>query len=97
MSGNTITDLRATLFDTLRALNRADDPMEIERAKAISDVAQTIINSAKVEVDHLRLTGGRGSGFIPEDSLLDGDKVPAGTHLVEQRPGLRITQHKLKG
>lgn len=95
MSGNTITDPRSTLFDTLRALKRDKDPMDIERAKAISDVAQTIINSAKVEVDHLRLTGGRGSGFIPEATGLPDEQDS--TTLIEQRPGLRITQHKLKG
>ena len=39
--------------------------MEIERAKAICDVSQAIINSAKVEVEHLKVIGGKGSGFIP--------------------------------
>lgn len=43
--------------------------MEIERAKAISDVAQTIINSAKVEVDYMKQVGGRPvSGFIPDET-----------------------------
>lgn len=41
--------------------------MEIERAKAISDVAQTIINSAKVEVDYMKQVGSKSaSGFIPD-------------------------------
>jgi hypothetical protein len=62
---NDITTLRTTLFDTLRALSNKDKPMDIDRAKAINDVAQTIINSAKVEVDALRVIGGIGSGFIP--------------------------------
>lgn len=62
---NDITTVRAALFDTLRALGNKDDPMDIERAKAINEVAQTIINSAKVEVDALRVIGGTGSGFIP--------------------------------
>ncbi len=40
--------------------------MELERAKEISAVAQTIVNSAKVEVDFLKVTGQKiGSGFIP--------------------------------
>ena len=62
---NDIVALRQTLFETLRALNDKDKPMDIDRAKAINDVAQTIINSAKVEVDGLRVIGGAGSGFIP--------------------------------
>lgn len=61
---NDISAVRAVLFDTLRKLGDKDSPMDIDRAKAISEVAQTIINSAKVEVDALRVIGGTGTGFI---------------------------------
>lgn len=61
---NKISDLRNHLFATLEALRDKDSPMEIDRAKAISEVAQTIINSAKVEVEFIRETGSNGSGFI---------------------------------
>lgn len=66
MSGktNTIDDLRAHLFATIEALRDEKNPMDIERARAVSDIAQTIINTAKVEVDHLRIAGGKGSKFI---------------------------------
>lgn len=65
---NKIDDLRNHLFAALEALADEDKPMEIERAKAISDVAQTIINSAKVEVDYMKQVGGRTvSGFIPDE------------------------------
>lgn len=40
--------------------------MEIDRAKAVAEVARELVATAKVEVDHLRLTGGKGTGFIPE-------------------------------
>lgn len=62
----TITDLRDHLFAALDGL--AAGTMEIDKAKAISDVAQTIINTAKVEVEHIRVAGGRSSGFIPDDT-----------------------------
>lgn len=63
--GNTIADLRAELFATLRALNDKANPMDVERAKAVSDVAQVIVNSAKVEVDFVKATGRNGgSGFL---------------------------------
>lgn len=66
---NRIEDLRNHLFAALEALADEDKPMEIERAKAISDVAQTIINSAKVEVDYMKPVGGRPvSGFIPNET-----------------------------
>ncbi|KKN46376.1 hypothetical protein LCGC14_0673520 [marine sediment metagenome] len=35
--------------------------MEIERAEAISEVAQTLINSAKVELQFLEMTAGQTS------------------------------------
>ena len=63
---NKIEDLRDHLFATLEALQDEDAPMALDRAKAISAIAQTIISSAKVEVDFLRVVGGEGSGFIPE-------------------------------
>lgn len=64
MSKN-ITDLRETLFETMQALK--DGKIDIEKAKAISDIGQVIINSAKVEVDFVKQAGGVGSGFIPDD------------------------------
>lgn len=63
---NKIEDLRNHLFATIEGLLDEDDPMDITRAKAVSNAAQAIINSAKVEVDFLKVTGGiEGSGFIP--------------------------------
>ena len=63
---NKIEDLRNHLFVTIESLLDEDSPMDIDRAKAISNVAQTVINSAKVEVAFLKTTGAiEGSGFIP--------------------------------
>jgi len=61
---NKIEDLRNHLFATLEALSDEEAPMDIERARAISEVAQTIINSAKVEVDYLKVTDGIASNFL---------------------------------
>lgn len=63
---NKIEDLRNHLFATIEALQDEDSEMNVENARAINAVAQTIINSAKIEVDFLKITGGvEGSGFIP--------------------------------
>jgi len=64
MDQRTIANLREQLFKTLDALADKDKPMEIERAKMICETAQTIINSAKVEVDYMRVSGGTSSGFL---------------------------------
>jgi hypothetical protein len=66
MSENNIQTLRQHLFDTIAALRDKDAPMDIERAKAVSSAAQVVVNSAKVEVDYIKATGGAGSGFIPD-------------------------------
>lgn len=58
--------LRAVLFETLRSL-KGDDPIDLERARAINETAQVIINSVKLEIDRMRIAGGgdRGTDFIP--------------------------------
>lgn len=64
---NSISDLRKHLFETIEALK--DKGMPIDRARAIAEVAQTVINSAKVEVDFMRMRGEKsgGTGFVPEE------------------------------
>lgn len=74
--GHNIDDLRKHLFETIEALKAKDKPMEVERAKAISDVAQTIINSAKVEVEVMRLRDGSGTGFVPEREVTQIPGMP---------------------
>lgn len=61
---NKIEDLRNHLFETLEALKDKDNPMDVDRANAISSVAGQIISSAKVEVDMMKIVGGTGTGFI---------------------------------
>lgn len=58
MARNKLKDLRDHLFETLEALKDPDKPMDLERARTISGVAQVIINSAKVEVDLVKAIGG---------------------------------------
>lgn len=58
MAKNTMADLRDHLFETIEMLKERDNPMCVEVAKAICDTAQTIINSAKVEVDLVKAVGG---------------------------------------
>lgn len=79
---HTINDLRGHLFDALKGLK--DKSMDIETAKAISDISQVIVNSAKVEVDFAKATGQKsGSGFLEAPSQLP--------------PGITgITQHRIK-
>lgn len=68
---NKIDDLRNHLFLTIESLMDDEKPMDIDRAKAVADVAQVIINSAKVEIDFLNKVGGNGTNFIPQSNLID--------------------------
>lgn len=63
---NKIEDLRNHLFATLEALSPdAEKPMELDRAKAIADVARVIVDSAKAEVAYIAATGRNAvTGFI---------------------------------
>lgn len=68
MQQNNIVALRETLFETLRSLSSKENPMDIDRAKAICDTSQTIINSVKVEIDFAKVTGLQvSSNFIPAE------------------------------
>lgn len=107
---NSIVALRQMLFDSMRALKPGAKPEEIELAKARSEVAQTIINSVKVEVEFTKATGLQsGSGFIPI-AAPQGAQKPALQNLREKgilpeepaRPGITtpapgVTVHRLRG
>jgi len=75
---NKIEDLRNHLFATIEALLDDEKPMDIDRAKAVADVAQVMINSAKAEVEFMKVTGGTGSGFIENTGRLPALKAVGG-------------------
>ncbi len=65
---NKIDDLRDHLFETLEALKDEEKPMDIARAQAVANVANAIIESAKVEVSFLKVTGAlKSTDFLPTD------------------------------
>lgn len=96
---NTITGLRDIMFKTLRGIQ--DGTLDVDKAKAINDTAQTIINSAKVEVEFLKATGSPAStGFIGGDNKMkEITNTPTGTKVVEKDPesGVTTTVHRMRG
>lgn len=54
-----MNDLRNHLFATLEALQDDEKPLAIDRAKAICEVADRLIDTAKVEVKLYDLIGDR--------------------------------------
>lgn len=63
---NNISTVRQHLLDTLADLRNRENPMEVERARAVADVARVLVDSAKVEVDFLRATDATGSDFFEQ-------------------------------
>lgn len=61
---NNISTVRQHLLDTLADLRNRDNPMEVERARAVADVARVLVDSAKVELDYLKVTGASVAGFL---------------------------------
>lgn len=52
----TITDMRTHLMETLGALRDRENPMEVDRARAIAQVAGVLVESARVEVQYIQAT-----------------------------------------
>jgi hypothetical protein len=76
MAKNKINDLRDHLFETLERLKDDEDPMDLDRARAIADVSRVIVDSAKVEVAFMRETGSLNStGFLPSGEDEDENGV----------------------
>jgi len=98
---NHISAVRQMLLATMADLRNPDKPMELDRARAIGEVAQVAINVAKVEVDYIKATGQDRLEFLetPPDSHVAqlGHTTPSGYAQgnIERLPGL--TRHTLKG
>lgn len=89
-----ITTLRDALFATLAGLQDKENPMDLDRASAVCNVAREITSTAKVEIDFIRATGGNsGSGFIAVEGT---STTPTGKKTVALVPGGSITTHKLR-
>lgn len=82
MSKN-INDLREAMFDTLAKLKSGD--LTVEQARAASQIGGVIIESAKVEVEFLRVNEGGESNFFENEA----GSLPSGV--------VGITRHRLVG
>jgi len=67
----------------LNDLRDRENPMDVDRAKAVAQVAGVLVETAKVEVDYIKATGG-SSSFIEQQV-----ELPKGI--------VGIRQHRLAG
>ena len=61
-----INQVRQSLLDTLADLRNREQPMDIERARAVAQVASVLVDTAKVENEYIKLTGADRSNFLEQ-------------------------------
>lgn len=101
MSGtyNHIDTVRAHLLEQMKALREAKPDelaRELDRAKGLSELAQVAVNTAKVEVDYLRVTEQPSAPFLeaPPDEQY---RTPKGDDEQPRNGITSITRHRLAG
>lgn len=83
-----IDQVREHLMQTLADLRNRDQPMEVDRARAVAQVASVLVDTARVEVEYLKQVGD-GSRF------LDGSAAAGDTPRITSTPTGIV--HRLQG
>lgn len=96
MSTPHIDAVRTELLATLKDLRNREQPMDIDRARAVAQVASVLVDSAKVEVDYIKATGQDNAPFLeaPPSAPTPPANEGAGPLLTGMAPS---KVHRLKG
>lgn len=91
-----IEQVRQALLDTLADLRNREQPMDIDRAKAVATVASVLVDTARVENEYLKITGNDSSRFLetPADDL---HSVPRIDGPSAHNPFPTVVRHALQG
>jgi hypothetical protein len=90
-----IDQVRQSLLDTLADLRNKEQPMDIERARAVAQVAGVLVDTAKVENEYLKITGQDKSNFLEAPSGLQ--EMPQINGPSAHNPFPRVVRHTLNG
>jgi hypothetical protein len=93
-------ELREHLMATLASLRDRESPMDVDRARAVAQVAGVLVETAKVEVEFIKATNGDSSSFIGQGQGQGQERLPAPDSgytqgSVTREPGRTV--HKLRG
>lgn len=69
-----IDQVREHLMQTLADLRNREQPMEVDRARAVAQVASVLVDTARVEVEYLKQIG-EGSRFLGTDDEGDTPRI----------------------
>lgn len=59
----TVIDMRDSLMEAIHLVKTGK--LDVEKAKMMAELGQVLVNSAKVEVEQMKIGGTAGTGFIP--------------------------------
>lgn len=95
---SSINDVRRELLEQMARLNatglRPDQlKLEIEKTKAMADIGQVLVNSAKAEVDFIRATKGVESTFFRPVNEVESKPIEISESNVKNLPGLHASGH----
>lgn len=93
MSNPHIDQVRQSLLDTLADLRNKEQPMDIERAKAVATVAGVLVDTAKVENEYLKITGQDRSNFLEQPA----NDIPRIDGPAAHNPFPTVVRHRLQG
>ena len=90
-----ITQVRQSLLDTLADLRNRENPMDVDRARAVSQVASVLVDTAKVEIDYIKATGADRSDFL--EPAPTAPQIPQSSGPSAHNPFPVSARHRLNG
>lgn len=96
MSTPHITLVRQQLLDTLTDLRNREQPMDVDRARAVAQVASVLVDTAKVEVEYLKVTHSDRSDFLEAPPKAPQLPAPSSTPTAHN-PFPTAARHTLAG
>ena len=97
MSSPHITQVRQSLLDTLTDLRNRENPIDVDRARAVAQVASVLVDTARVEIDYIKATGADRSSFLDATEILpQAARLPA-NEPTAHNPFPVSARHRLNG
>lgn len=96
--GNNFAELRATLFETMKAVKAGT--IDLDRARTVNAIGKTLVESAMVEVEFIKATGVDGTGFIgvpDQDSPEKHLRLASSGQPAAHNPFPNAVRHRLEG
>lgn len=96
MTSPHITQVRQSLLDTLADLRSRENPMDVDRARAVAQVASVLVDTAKAEIDYIKAVGADRSDFLEAEPT--APRIPQGSTVpTAHNPFPQSVVHRLHG